>query len=308
MSAPTLPPPAKVTGPGVYQLTAAEYHADPVPGGSLSSTGARKLIAPSCPALYRHWADSPEEVRDYFDFGAAAHQLVLGEGPGIHEVKADSWRTNKAKDEAAAARERGQTPLLSRDVEIVEAMADRLREHPIASALFEPGSGRAEQAIVWAETAIVEVTRTGEHQPAFERRAVRCRALIDWLRHPGAGRLLVPDYKTTNSAAPDDAMKTVARLGYHVQGAFYLAGLRALGLADESARFLLVMQEKVAPYLVTVIEPDQTAMRLGAMRVREAIDIYARCTESGRWPGYSDDVVIGELPPWETRELDGQVW
>ncbi|WIM97811.1 PD-(D/E)XK nuclease-like domain-containing protein [Actinoplanes oblitus] len=299
MSAPTLPPSTKVTGPGVYQLTEAEYHADPVPGGSLSSTGARMLIAPSCPALYRHWADSPQETTDYFDFGSAAHQLVLGVGPGIHEVKADSWRTNKAKQDAADARERGETPLLSRDVKIVEAMAARLREHPIARALFAPGSGRAEQAIVWQAAGQLEDGRTVP---------VRCRALIDWLRHPGAGRLLVPDYKTCASAAPDDAMKSVARLGYHVQGAFYLAGLRALGLADDSARFLLVMQEKTAPYLVTVIEPDQTAMRLGAMRVREAIDIYARCTESGRWPGYSDDVVIGELPPWETKELNGEIW
>ncbi|MBO0827768.1 MAG: hypothetical protein J2P24_08300 [Streptosporangiales bacterium] len=49
-----------ITEPGVYNLPAAVYHADPVPGGSLSQSGAKKLLPPSCPALYRYWADHPE--------------------------------------------------------------------------------------------------------------------------------------------------------------------------------------------------------------------------------------------------------
>lgn len=301
----TLPPAVEVTGPGVWAITAAQYHADPVPGGSLSSTGARKLIAPSCPAKFRQWADSPEEFSDEFDVGKAAHRLVLGDGPDLVRIAGDGksgpdvWNTNAVKAKVEAARADGKIPLKPSAYDTVHAMAAAVREHPIASALFDPDSGTPEQAIVWQAAGQLE---DGSTVP------VRCRALIDWLRHPSAGRLLVPDFKTCASAAPDDAVKAIARYGYHTQGAFYLAGLRALGLADESARFLLVMQEKTAPYLVTVIEPDRTAMRLGAMRVREAIDVYARCVKAGRWPGYSDDVVIGELPRWETRELDGAVW
>jgi len=37
-----------ITEPGVYALPADVYHADPVAGGSLSSSGAKKLLA--CPA------------------------------------------------------------------------------------------------------------------------------------------------------------------------------------------------------------------------------------------------------------------
>jgi len=288
------PPPAALAE-GVHDLTATEYHART----ELSSTGARKLLPPSCPARFRHWREHGQAPKDEFDFGSAAHRLVLGAGEEIAEIEADSWRTNAAKDAAEQARAEGRIPLLSRDVETVHAMADALREHPIASALFAPKSGLPEQTLLWRATGLPE---SGDAGP------VACRALVDWLRHPTGGRLPLPDYKTCASAAPEDAVKAMARYGYHIQGAFYLAGLRALGLADENARFLLVMQEKTAPYLVTVIEPDDTAMRLGAIRVREAIDIYAQCTATGRWPGYADDVVLGELPPWETRELNGEVW
>ena len=40
---------------GVYDLPAAAYHRDPVEGGSLSASGAKKLMPPSCPALFKAW-------------------------------------------------------------------------------------------------------------------------------------------------------------------------------------------------------------------------------------------------------------
>jgi hypothetical protein len=299
----TLPAPATVTGPGVYQLTAAQYHADPVPGGSLSSTGARKLLRPSCPAKYRHWADHAEDPKPEFDFGAAAHRLVLGAGESIAEIKADNWKSSKTRAEADGHRAAGRIPLLAKDVAAVHEMAAAIQTHPIAGALFAPGSGMPEQAIVWTERANPAVGDGPGTGPV-----VRCRALVDWLPHPTGGRLILPDFKTCASANPDDVEKAIVRWGYHVQGSFYLRGLRALGLADERAEFALVMQEKVPPYVVTVAQPSRDSMRLGAMRVREAIDLYATCTASGRWPGYSDDVVLTELPPWEARELEGAVW
>jgi hypothetical protein len=289
----TLPPATQVTGPGVYQMPEAQYHADPVPGGSLSSTGARKLLPPSCPALFAYWRENGQPPRDVFDFGGAAHQLVLGAGAPIVEVHADDWRTKAAREQRDAARADGAIPLLSADLEVVKAMAEALRSHPTASALFQAGTGRPEQVLVWQDQAS----------------GVKCRAMVDWLPDPTPGRrLLLPDYKTCASAAPAKVERSIADYGYHVQGAWNLAGCRALGLADERAEFLLVMQEKTPPYLVTVVQPDPTAMRIGEIRVREALRLYAECTASGRWPGYADDVVLAELPPWETRELDGAVW
>lgn len=284
---------------GVRSIPPAEYHARL----ELSSTGVRKLLPPSCPALFDHWRRRGEAPKAEFDFGSAAHRLVLGVGEEIAEIKADNWRSSATRDEADEHRAAGRIPLLSKDIGTVHEMAERLREHPIASALFRPGSGEPEQAVFWRERG-QWTAEDGETRYA----PVDCRALVDWLAPKTGARLLLPDYKTCASAAPEDAVKAIARYGYHIQGAFYLAGLTAAGYADERSRFLLVMQEKTAPYLVTVIEPDSTAMRLGAIRVREAIDIYAECATKGRWPGYADDVVLAELPPWETRELNGAIW
>lgn len=291
MSAPTLDG-LVIQQPGVYSIPAEAYHADPVPGGSLSSTGARKLLPPSCPALFKHWRDHGQPPKAEFDFGHAAHCLVLGEGPELVVVDRDRWDTKEVKAEVAAIRERGAVPLKRADYDHVVAMAKALREHPFAGKLFEPGSGRAEQTLVWRDGP------TG----------VMCRALLDWLPEPTGGRFLLRDYKSGRSAAPDRLGRTIADFGYHVQLRFYLAGCQTLGLAGEDAEALLVVQETTAPYLVTVSQPDRTAMRLGAIRVREALRLYAQCTRENRWPGYADEVVVTELPPWETRELDGQVW
>ena len=63
--------PLTITAPGVYDIPAEDYHRDPVPGGSLSSTGARKLLPPSCPAKFRYEQDNPPTPTAALDFGQA---------------------------------------------------------------------------------------------------------------------------------------------------------------------------------------------------------------------------------------------
>jgi hypothetical protein len=317
----TIPPAAKVTGPGIYLIPPEEYHARP----ELSSTGARRLLPPSCPALYKQRLEDGDEPKKAWDIGSAAHKVVLGVGPKLVVVEGDGklgpevWNTDKVRAKVAAVRDRGAIPLKPSEHETVHAMADALRAHPIASALFTPrgkpdlghanGTGEAEVTVIWQD----------------QQTGVKCKALIDYLpwftlhdrdgrpaKAPGyPGRLLIPDYKTTGieyGASPEKINKAMADRGYFIQMAWYLMGLRAVGYAREDSEALLVVQETRPPYLVTVAQPDPTAMRMGAIRCRQALDLYAECQASGRWPGYSDDVVLAELPPWETRELKGEVW
>lgn len=283
--------PFVVEQPGVYLgLSDATYHADPVPGGSLSSTGARKLLPPSCPALYRHWADNPPPPRKTFDFGHAAHREVLGVGANVEVVPGDRWDTKAAKEHVAAIRERGGTPLKQAEMDRVQAMAAKLREHPLAGKLLQPGTGEPEASLFWQDP------ETG----------VWCRARTDWLPHARPGRrLLVPDYKSTESAAPDDIRNAIYRYGYHIQEAFYLRGIRALGIAEEAA-FTFVFQMKDAPHLVSVTETDDTAKRIGEQLVDQALAKYRDCTESGHWPSFDEesgdiDVITIASPRWAER-------
>ncbi|MYZ37506.1 hypothetical protein GT002_20975 [Streptomyces sp. SID4917] len=267
-------------------MTNEEYHAD---RGSLSSSGARLLLPPSCPALFRHAQDTPQEPKKTFELGTAAHKLVLGEGPDLVRIDATEWRSAAVKADVADVRAAGGVPLKPAEYEQVHAMADALRHHPVAAALFDPARGRPEQSLFWRDRP------TG----------VMRRARFDWLPQPRTGRLIIPDYKTCRSAEPAALARAVEEYGYHQQADWYRSGAKALGLADDTAAFVFVCQEKTAPYLVSVIELDANAMRIGAARNRRALQIYADCVETGHWPGYSDDIAYLSLPFWaEARDTE----
>lgn len=273
---------------GVYpDMPDDEYHLDPVPGGSLSSTGARRLLPPSCPARFKYEQDHPV-FKQEFDFGSAAHQLVLGAGPELVVIDAKDWRTNAAKAARGEARDAGKSPVLTHEHEQVKAMAAAIRAHPLAGHLFDPADGQAELSLFWVDA----------EYPVWRR------ARIDWLR-PGTAtrRALIVDYKSADSASPDAFAKSAANLGYHQQDAFYVDGVCALGLDDDPG-FLFVVQEKTPPWLVTVCELDGVAREAGRQRNRRATEIYRDCKEAGIWPGYSQDIELISLPPWVRSRED----
>jgi len=71
----------RITEPGIYDIPETDYHADPIAEPSLSSSIAKILLARSP----RHaWANHPRlnpnqepETRREFDFGSAAHAMLL---------------------------------------------------------------------------------------------------------------------------------------------------------------------------------------------------------------------------------------
>jgi hypothetical protein len=270
--------------PGVYTMSADDYHDDPVKGGSLSSSGARRIL--ECPARY-HWErDHRPASTDAFDFGHAAHKLVLGAGPEVEVVDAQDWRTKSAKERRDAAYLAGKVPLLGDEWGQVIEMAQAIRRHPFAAAIFDPSRGQPEQVLVWLD----------------EETGVWRRAMVDWLPTAQSGRrMVVADYKTTVSAHPKSLARSVASFGYHQQAPWYLDGVAALGL-DEAPAFVFVAQEKTPPYLVTVFQLDETAMHIGAQLNRRALEVYRDCTAADVWPGYSTDVEVIALPRWAERQ------
>lgn len=285
--------------PGVYDIPIDMYHADPVPGGSLSSSGARKLMPPSCPALFRYWADHGQPPKREFDLGHAAHRLVLGVGEQLVVVDAADWRTKAAKQQRDEAYEAGAAPVLRAEYETCRAMAEALRAHPVAAALFDPDKGKAEQSLFWRD----------------EPTGVIRRARLDWL--PNArlhDRTIVPEYKTCASANPDALARAMNNFGYHQQAAWNIDAVKATHplWADDAAvpdpAFVFVCQEKTPPYLVTIVEPDRTALKVGRRLNRQAIEVYAECQRTGVWPPYSLDVELIGLPPWVERIHLGDDW
>src|SRR5690606_39543109 len=139
------------------------------------------------------------------------------------------------------------------DYEQIQAMAAALRAHPVAGPIFTESAGRAEQSLFWQDS---------------DTRVV-CRARIDHLPQPTQhGRLILADYKTCATADPNKLPRLIVHHGYHLQAAWYIDGVRTLGLAEDVA-FLFVLQEEQAPYLVTVVELDHEALQIRSYLPRD---------------------------------------
>jgi hypothetical protein len=273
-----------IDAPGVYAVPEDDYHADPVPGGSLSTSWAKKLLPPSCPALFDHERRHGQPRKKVWDFGIAAHAEILGTGPELVVVEAENWRTGKAQAERDDAYAGGAIPLLPHEYAQIMAMAAALHEHPAASRLFAAGTGLPEQSLFWRDPP------TG----------IMRRSRLDWLPVVGSRRLIVPDYKSARAVDLAALSKAMNDFGNHMQAAAYLDGVKALGI-DAEPGFVNVYQAKTPPYLVRVVEVDFMALTIGRDLNRRALDIYAECTASGHWPGYPDIDLLG-LPGWVEAE------
>lgn len=263
------------TAPGAYDDMPAElYHADP----ALSSSGAKKLLPPSCPAIFDYERTHGQERRNEFDIGTAAHTLLLGFGPEPHVIDAKNYLTKAAKEEREAAYARGDVPLLPHEFDAVQQMVAKARLHPRVAELL--GHGNAERSLFWTDK------QTG----------VPCRARPDWLRDD-----CLVDYKTTTSVAPAHIAKAVAEFGYHSQASWYLDASSELGLLPADAPFYFIFQAKAPPHLIKIVELDDRALAIGGERNAYAREIFRDCTESGIWPGYGDDIELISLPSYEVR-------
>lgn len=265
-------------------LPAETYHADTK---SISSTGLRKLLAPGCPAQFRYDRDHPQAPKREFDLGNAVHAAVLGEGHDIVEItEFTDYKTGAAQAAKRAAYAAGKVPLLPKEKAQVDAMAEAIRQHPDAGTLFAPGMGVPERSIYWTDPA------TG----------VRCRVRPDWLIIRPDVTVIV-DLKTTTDANPDACSKAIESYSYHQQGALYIDGVQAAGLAPEGARFFYAFQSKKAPYLITVRELADQDQDIGRARNEKALRVYADCMANNDWPDWTGPVPtipqIG-LPTWAT--------
>lgn len=269
--------------PGIYpDVDEDVYHAHP----ALSASGAKKLLRPSCPAIFHHERAHGRAPKREYDIGHAAHALVLGTGSDLHVVGADSYRTKAAQQERDAAYSRGEVPLTPEEFDAAQEMAAALRAHPRYDELF--GEGLPEQSIFWTD----------------EETGVPCRARPDWL-NPAR----TVDYKTTASdPSPEACAKAIANFGYHIQEQFYRAGLVELDLIDPDADFVFVFQQKTPPYIVTVVDIDERGRQAGYERFRQALEIFRDCSEANVWPTYSTDIETVSLPSWALRRYDMESW
>ncbi|GAB6897702.1 PD-(D/E)XK nuclease-like domain-containing protein [Kineosporia succinea] len=270
--------------PGLHDIPEAEYHADPVPGGSASSSTLRKMLAPSAPAVVQ-WERENDTWKPQYDFGSVAHKLLLGRGAEVHIVNREVWNTNEVKAEVKAAREAGLIPIKASDYRRAQEVEKAVRRHPIAHALLEPGSGMPERTIIWRDA------ETGQW----------CRAMLDWLSLLPGQQPVIVDVKTTGSGIDRRSItNTIAKFGYHQQDAFYRTAVESLGY--DRPWFFFVFITSTPPHQVAVVSLDDISVVAGHEKNRTALALWAECRRTGEWPGVSTDLETITLPNWAITE------
>lgn len=277
------------------------YHAD---RGSISYSGAKLLLPPGAPPKPNpekfRWEMDHQKFKKVWDFGHIAHRLVLRKGtdftvldPAVDGLKADGTLSDKpgatAKWKAAEAKARaeGKTPISLELYRNAEEMAGKVSEHPLAGPLF--AHGQAEVTFYHTDP------ETG----------VRLRGRADWITQydwgDGAPRLTVVDYKTSTSADPDELKRKFWQLGYFRQFAWYHDLILAVhGVAPV---FVFVAQCKEPPHQVAVLEYTAADLDEGRAQNRQAINIFAVCRATDKWPGPpgSEGLQSITLPPYAYR-------
>jgi len=275
----------------ILDLSAEDYHSDQVAADTvtLSASIARILIAESPaharaahPRLNPDWEPSHDEK---FDVGTIAHSLLLEGEAAVVVIDAPDWRTKAAQEQRDEAYDAGQTPVLLKNWAAVERMVDAVQSQVAALPVDPPlfADGKPERSLIWDENGVA------------------CRARLDWLRDDLAA---IDDLKTTSrSANPDGWSRTIFNIGYDVQLAFYLRGLKSVTGAEAEFRFVVV--ETSPPYALSVMSLAPGALELANAKVDWALATWKRCLETDTWPAYPTRVAYAEAPSWEeTRWLE----
>jgi hypothetical protein len=291
-----------ITTAGAYLgIDEADYHraANLLPGPSLSSTGAKRLLTKSP----RHfWFDSPmnpgrpePEEKPHLNIGKAAHDMVLlGERWGTHyHVLPDGYHSGHTKkwEEAIAAeeeaREAGKVIIRHQDAAVVEAVGKSIQSNPLAVKLLT--NGEPEVTIVWQDK------ETGVW--------LRCRP--DFLPRK---RIIIPDLKFMADGSRKGFSRAIGNNGYALSAAMYLDGIQAVHGDQWPAHWMHIVVEKDAPHVVALYELPREDVERGRWLYRRAVRQFAKCLSEDRWPGYSDEPSPCGLPAWEARQIDDGTW
>lgn len=278
-----------VLQPGFYpDMSDADYHADPAPTPSLSSSLARTLVEKS--PLHAKFASPRFGEREPFEpsaamiFGSAAHSLALGAGASVVGLEFDDWRSKAAKEAKEAAEASGAIVLKMKDYERLVAMTDAIK--PVIASLVGENA-LPEQAMFWTG-------KTGGWR----------RGKIDIM---SADRTVIVDYKTVStSAEPESAGRSLYTSGYHIQQELYVRGLDALDPAGAGRRaFYFLVQEQHPPFAYSLHRLAGDGLAVAASQVDYAEASWDMAVTSGHWPAYGASVNHAPIPAYIAQKWYG---
>jgi len=244
---------------------------------ALSASGAKLLLPPNSPAVYRHSMDSEKTDSAALAFGRLVHTYALEPHLIAEQYAVAPSVDRRSKDGKAAFDEfvlanQGKAIVSKADFDIAAAMANSFQSSKRWLDLLSNSIMEVEREFFWTD----------------DETGCPCKAKVDvTLIYQGDTPPVVVDLKTTSADLTGDGLaKSMATFGYHRQAAQYRAALESVGLPG--AVFYLAFVSKVAPHLCAIVRVSEDAMELGKAELRSAMEIFVECSRANVWPGPQD--------------------
>lgn len=270
-------------------MSADQYHADPCPQPSLSSSIINVLRTESPqhawwahPKLNQQMAERDGATK--LDIGSVIHKLVLEAGRDIAVLNFNDYRGGKAQEAREEARAAGLIPVLAHHHEsakLVAAPLQRAAEEitgmPISHCLREV-------VVLWQDGDVWK------------------RSMMDLVTPDG---LIILDLKSTEaSVSPQSCERRIYEGGYHVQARHYTDGMDAVDPENIGRRkFVFLFGEQAAPYAVSPpITIAEDGMWLAQGQIERATATWKQCLSSGKWPAFGNREIQALPRPWLISE------
>lgn len=287
-------------------LAIGAYHSGP--GVSNTMLSAMAECPRYCYAMHIDPQRPPRQPREWMLTGPLAHCAVLephamesryvvvpDEAPR-RPTKAQLNAKKPSPDSMAAMDWWASFNSTTEGREVVSAEQYSAVQSQLAAVLAVPelvallSAGEAEQSAYWTDKD------TG----------LLCRCRPDWVHEDDADSVTILDLKTAADVSPDGFSKSLGRLGYHRQAAFYSAGY-AKASGKRVNAFIFGAVSKAYPFIAQayILTPEDMAQ--GAEEVSDLLTLYKSCRESNNWPAYGDGFVQVAMPAWARRSEEIEV-
>lgn len=242
------------------------------------------------PKHYKHRLAHPKET-PALKLGTAAHTAVLeperfSRDYAIWAERAESGnlrpRNGKLWD-AFEAQHHAQTIITANEYEDVLAIQTAVRGDPVAMRYLE--SGDPEVSMQWLQDGRLRKGR------------------LDWLTTVDGEPSLV-GLKTARDCRHFIFGSAAAKLGYHLQWAYYFDGYTSIKADGVVPRVVEIVVESEAPHAVAVYQIPFDIIEQGREEYEDLLAQLAECERKGEWPGPVTEEQILTLPSWVYQTQD----
>lgn len=242
------------------------------------------------PKHYRHRLANPKETPS-MKLGTAAHTAVLEPERFSRDYAIWAERTESGNLrprngkfwEAFEERNSGKSIITIHEYEDTLAIQAAVRNDPVAMRYLE--SGDPEVSMQWMLDGQL------------------CKGRLDWLTTIDGEPSLV-GLKTARDCRHFIFGSAAAKLGYHLQWAYYFDGYTTIKGDGVVPRVVEIVVESDAPYAVAVYQIPFDIIEQGREEYEDLLVQLAECETKGEWPGPVTEEQILTLPSWVYQTQD----